>query len=208
MTIRKKVNEWLDERRARRARAIDRRIMNAINDVKRPQKTLLQIMLYNPNPKSWKIFGPQVLAVCAVVVPAAIYGLERFSIGIDPQKEQCLPWRIFLIDKHDTTPVRGKTFAFKSEYMAHFGRGIKVVDGIAGDDVAVTEQAVTVNGKTVGHGLMYAEKLGFTPSQLARSGKVPDGKVWLMGRTDNSFDSRYWNAIPVTSLIGRAYPIW
>ncbi|MNR30444.1 Peptidase S26 [compost metagenome] len=82
------------------------------------------------------------------------------------------------------------------------------MDGVPGDLVVVDAEKTTVNGKVVGHGLMFAEKLGFTPQQLSRSGHVPAGKIWLMGRTDNSFDSRYWNSISASSIIGRAYPIW
>lgn len=208
MSVKMKLYSWKESRRDGRKKAIERRIMQAVNAVNCPKQTLFQRLLSNPNKQSWKSFGPKVVLVCTLAAPVFIYAFDRFSIGIDPQKEQCLPWRVFLIDKHDKAPIRGKTFAFTSKYMEQFGRGIKFVDGVSGDLVSVDPEKTTINGKVVGHGLMFAEKLGFTPQQLSRKGRVPSGNVWLMGRTNNSFDSRYWSSIPATSIIGRAYPIW
>lgn len=208
MTMKRKWRDLRAKRDKERARATEQRIMRAVNAAKLPKRTLIEKILFNPDKKPWKSFGPKVLLVCAVVAPACVYAFDRYSIGIDPQNEQCLPWRIFLIDKHDTQPVRGETFAFKSSHMERYGRGIKFVDGVAGDLVVVNAEHTSVNGKVVGNGLMFAGKLGYTPQQLSRTGRVPEGNVWLMGRTDNSFDSRYWNSISATAIIGRAYPIW
>ncbi|MNF71879.1 signal peptidase I [compost metagenome] len=208
MKMQTKLDKWKKSRLEKRAKSVERRIMLAVNAANLPRRSLIQRLLHNPNKKPWKTFAPKVVLVCTLVAPVFIYAFDRYSVGIDPQNKQCLPWRIFLIDKYDKTPVRGETFAFKSEYMERYGQGIKFVDGVPGDLVVVDAEKTTVNGKVVGHGLMFAEKLGFTPQQLSRSGHVPAGKIWLMGRTDNSFDSRYWNSISASSIIGRAYPIW
>ncbi|WP_318840387.1 signal peptidase I [Providencia sp. PROV083] len=135
--------------------------------------------------------------------------LHRFEIGIDPQNNQCLPpYRIYLVDKGDTKPVKGTTFAFSSKYMGKTGKGIKMVDGVAGDAITVNDEETTVNGSMVGEGLALANESGHTPQELTRKGVIPEGRVWLMGRTKLSFDSRYWGTVPETQIIGRAYPIW
>lgn len=208
MKLKNKLFEWKTKRAEAYKNSVERKIIRAVNEASLPKQTLSQRLMNNPNKKPWRSFAPKVIMVCALVAPAFVYAFDRYSIGIDPQNEQCLPWRVFLIDKYDKEPLRGKIFAFKSEYMERYGKGIKFVDGVSGDHVTVDAEKTLVNGKVVGHGLMYAEKLGFTTKQLTRSGQVPEGNIWLMGRTDNSFDSRYWSSLPATSIIGRAYPIW
>ncbi|HEC8324738.1 TPA: S26 family signal peptidase [Providencia rettgeri] len=150
-----------------------------------------------------------MLLVGAVSAPSSYYVLHRFEIGIDPQNNQCLPpYRIYLVDKHDTQPVRGETFAFSSPYMGETGKGIKVVDGITGDAISVDAEETTVNQSMVGEGLALAKESGHPISELTRKGVIPEGRIWLMGRTKLSFDSRYWGSIPESQIIGRAYPIW
>lgn len=159
--------------------------------------------------RPWKKHALLMLLVGAISAPSSYYVLHRFEIGIDPQNNQCLPpYRIYLVDKGDTKPVKGTTFAFSSKYMGKTGKGIKMVDGIGGDAIAVNDEETTVNGLMVGEGLALAEESGHTPQELTRNGVIPEGRIWLMGRTKLSFDSRYWGTVPETQIIGRAYPIW
>lgn len=159
--------------------------------------------------RPWKKHALLMLLVGAVSAPSSYYVLHRFEIGIDPQNNQCLPpYRIYLVDKHDRHPVRGTTFAFNSKYMGEYGKGIKMIDGVSGDIIAVDKEDTTVNGSMVGEGLALAAESGHTIGELTRSGVIPEGRIWLMGRTKLSFDSRYWGTIPETKIIGRAYPIW
>lgn len=135
--------------------------------------------------------------------------MNRFEFAIDPQNNQCLPpYRIYLIDRYDKEPLRGKPFAFKSEYIRVYGKGIKMVDGLPGDTVSVNAEETTVNGSMVGEQLMLAKESGHTEQTLTRSGKIEPGRIWLMGRTKLSFDSRYWGSIPQNQILGRAYPLW
>lgn len=83
-----------------------------------------------------------------------------------------------------------------------------MVDGLPGDTVSVTPEETTVNGSMVGEELRLARESGHTDSELTRTGKVPEGRVWLMGRTKLSFDSRYWGSVPMDHILGRAYPLW
>lgn len=83
-----------------------------------------------------------------------------------------------------------------------------MVDGVGGDAISVNDEETTVNGSMVGEGLALATESGHTPQELTRNGVIPEGRIWLMGRTKLSFDSRYWGSVPETQIIGRAYPIW
>ncbi|TDB42686.1 S26 family signal peptidase [Photorhabdus luminescens] len=159
--------------------------------------------------RPWKKHIFLLFLVGAVSAPISYYLLHRFEIGIDPQNNQCLPpYRIYLVDKYDKAPVKGKPFAFVSEYIRPYGKGIKMIDGVAGDTINVTPEETTVNGFMIGEGLELAKESGHTKEELTRTGVIPEGRIWLMGRTKISFDSRYWGTIPESQILGRAYPIW
>lgn len=154
----------------------------------------------------------KALPLTLILGVGAYYLTDRYSVGIDPQEKTCLQWRVFVIDKHDTVIERGEIFAFRSESMdPYFKDGsqvIKVVDGVPGDRVKVTQDKVSVNDVVVGKGLLLSKKLKKPKSRYVRDEIVPEGKYWFMGRSEDSFDSRYWGYVSKSNVIGRAYPIW
>jgi len=158
------------------------------------------------------LFLLKALPLTVVVSLAALYLTDRYSIGIDPQENTCLEWRVFAIDRYDTAVERGEIFAFRSGAMEPFFRNgtqvIKVADGVPGDRVQVGLEQVTVNGAQVGEGLALSQKLKRPPSRYVRDEIVPDGNYWFMGKTEDSFDSRYWGYVPSEDIIGKAYPLW
>jgi len=161
---------------------------------------------------SYKAFALKAIPIALVVGGLAYYASSRYSLGIDPQENTCLPWRVFVIDKHDVTPERGVIFAFKTKDLRPFFKEgthmIKVIDGLPGDRVNVTPQQVLVNGKEVGEGLRLSKPLKKPAGRFVREEIVPANKYWFMGKTPDSFDSRYWGYVQKSDLIGRAYPIW
>lgn len=161
---------------------------------------------------SYLSFALKAVPLAILAGAAAFYLSGRFSIGIDPQESTCLPWRVFVIDKADIDPKRGAIFAFKAKDLRpYFKQGthmIKVIDGLPGDLVKVTKEKVLVNGTEVGEGLGLAKPLKRPPGRFVREEIVPEGKYWFMGKTLDSYDSRYWGYVSESDLIGRAYPIW
>ncbi|NRC34222.1 signal peptidase I [Pseudomonas aeruginosa] len=161
---------------------------------------------------SYKAFALKAIPIALLVGGLAYYASSRFSLGIDPQENTCLPWRVFVIDKHDVTPERGAIFAFKAKDLRPFFQEgthmIKVIDGLPGDRVKVTPEQVLVNGKEVGEGLRLSKPLKKPAGRFVREEIVPANKYWFMGKTLDSFDSRYWGYVQKSDLIGRAYPIW
>lgn len=157
-------------------------------------------------------FIVRALPLTAVMVVASLYVTTRFGIGIDPQKNTCLDWRVFVIDKDNTSVERDGIYAFKSTQMEpHFRNGtiiIKYVRGVTGDRVTVNPTQVSINGKVQGQGLLLADKLGMPPTRYVRDEIVPAEKFWFMGTSSDSFDSRYWGYVGQSDVIGRAYPIW
>ena len=82
---------------------------------------------------------------------------------------------------------------------------IKRIVAVSGDHVVVSKSGVFVNGvKLKNSGLFKTDSAG-RPLWPAKSGAVPQGFVWLMSDYNpQSFDSRYFGAIPVQQIQGPA----
>ncbi|WP_295457863.1 signal peptidase I [uncultured Thiodictyon sp.] len=167
-----------------------------------------------PNPLAtsefWRRAGP-VLLVLAVL---GLYLGTRFRLAIDGQVHHCLPpYTVWLIDRHDRRLVRGAPVAFVAgnRMEPFFGLDqsvIKRLAGIPGDHVAVTAEHTTSNGIQVGTGLALAATLGRPASDFIRTETVPADAVWMMGDTPDSYDARYWGALPLAQIRGRAYALF
>jgi conjugal transfer pilin signal peptidase TrbI len=148
-----------------------------------------------------------------LVLGLGAYLTQRFRIGYDDQDHQCLPpSRWFLIDRHDREVPQGGIVAFAALGLDPYFRDgqtiIKRAAGVPGDRVEVGLGAVRINGAAVGEGLALAPALGRSPSEFLRHDTVPPGRLWMMGATADSFDSRYWGFLPEDQVIGRAYALW
>lgn len=145
----------------------------------------------------------------------------RFSIGIDAQKLQSIPGtRYVLTDKADLSPERGQIYAFKATFIEPIKEGqlvMKYVAAVPGDRVRITPAGqITVNGTPVildeemgiVHGLALAGRFGKTGIDYARDFTVPARRLFMLGTSQASYDSRYFGPIPTTFLVGRVYQIW
>lgn len=162
----------------------------------------------------WRRFWLRAALASAVVAPVAAYATSRWSLAIDPQVRRCLPdVRAVVIDRQATRPGRGQIAVFRAEAERHrlFRAGMlvgKVVVGLPGDRVVVTPERTTVNGRVVGLGLLLAATLGVPEDRLARELVVPEGHLWVMGATGDSYDSRYWGPLPAAAVTGTAHAIF
>jgi conjugal transfer pilin signal peptidase TrbI len=160
------------------------------------------------------VFLLKALPVLACILGSGAYLEDRFHLGIDDQKELCLPGghRWFLIDRHDPKVWRGDLVAFRADgRLAPWipaGRVVvKQVAGVAGDRVDVTAREIQVNGRSVADGLALSGKLGKSPNAYVRTETVPPAGLWVIGAQPKSFDSRYWGAVDERQIIGRAYAL-
>lgn len=168
-----------------------------------------------PNPR-WRQLRwlAKVALSLALILGGSAYALERYRIGIDDQKRQCLPpYTVWLIDMHRREVARNDIVAFLAtgDMQPWFGNGqivIKRAAGIPGDVIAVTATTTTVNGHPVGAGLALAKTLQRPSTTLERTLTVPSEHVWMMGDTRDSFDSRYWGPLNQDRVIGSAYALW
>lgn len=160
------------------------------------------------------LFLLKAMPILAAVLSLGAYLGDRFHLGIDDQKELCLPGdhRWFLIDRHDQNIWRGDLVAFQAdERMAPWfplGRVVvKIATGVTGDHVEVDADHTVINGATVSDGLVLTEKLGKTPSDFTRQLNIPGNAIWVSGSHPRSFDSRYWGFVYERQIIGKAYAL-
>jgi conjugative transfer signal peptidase TraF len=87
---------------------------------------------------------------------------------------------------------------------------VKEIVAIAGDEIALQENSLAVNGVVVDRaGLRTSDSLG-RPLDHAPLGHrlVEDGEVWVLGsERSRSWDSRYFGAVPVESIVASAKPV-
>lgn len=164
--------------------------------------------------QSWKRFSFKAAVTLLLLWGAGAAFADRYRIGIDPQREKCLPgYTFFLIDMKDKSLERGRVYAFNAKNMQPFykdgTRMVKILTGLPGDEVAIDEKwMITVNDEVVGEGLQLAGELSVPESHFYGKTKLKKGNYWFMGKSPFSFDSRYWGTVNDEQIIGRAYPLF
>jgi conjugative transfer signal peptidase TraF len=87
---------------------------------------------------------------------------------------------------------------------------LKEIAAVAGDEIKLQEEFLAVNGKVVDRtSLRSFDSLGrpLAHVQLGRR-LVADGEVWVLGiDRRQSWDSRYFGAVPVGAIVGSAKPV-
>ena len=87
---------------------------------------------------------------------------------------------------------------------------VKQIVAIAGDETEIQEEFLAVNGVVVDRTpLRSTDSLG-RPMDHAPLGRrlVADGEVWVLGsERSRSWDSRYFGAVPVESIVASAKPV-
>jgi len=155
----------------------------------------------------------KALPILVIVLAVELYIGQRFLIGGDDQVDRCLPdkW-VYLIDTYNKDIWRGDLVAFKAERMSpYFKDGqiiVKIAAGVAGDRVKVDSHQTTINADKLIEGLQLASKLNQPPSHYHRDEIIPHAAYWVTGKTEKSFDSRYWGYVYDHQLLGRAYALF
>ena len=100
------------------------------------------------------------------------------------------------------------TFLDERHYLPKGAPMLKRVLALPGQTVCRADRAITVDGIAMGDALERDSRGRPLPSwQGCR--RVPDAEVFLMNRrSEDSLDGRYFGLLPVTSIVGRADPLW
>lgn len=170
------------------------------------------------NSKTLRVAGAVWYMSLATLIGAMVFAsVFDYRIGIPMQDVNCLPYKAMLL--HQVKPVtieRGEFITFQPQQNRMTERFnnqyiTKMVGGIAGDVIKVDAGALYINGKEFGK-LDIADKaakaLHVDEKSFNRTATVPDGYLFMVGTMPRSFDGRYWGFLPISEVVGKAYPIY
>jgi len=106
-----------------------------------------------------------------------------------------------------TPPEPLATFLAQRRYLPKGVPLLKHVVALPGQMVCRADRTITVNGVAVGHAL-DRDRRGRPLPVWQGCRVVAAGEVFLMNRRPDSLDSRYFGSLPVTTIAGRAEPLW
>ncbi len=146
------------------------------------------------------------------------YGSSTFQVVVPTQAERCLKHSYFI---HKMTDVfnRGDlvSFTLPRDLPPFFEKGqkfMKVLAAVEGDKVTITTLGTTVltsDGDSIYYpndATAMLNKLQLTPDAFSHSFTVPDGQLFVLGTTQNSYDSRFWGTVPQQQVTGVGYAIF
>ena len=134
----------------------------------------------------------------------AVWGFAYARLFVDPTPRvpvlfnwtPSLPYRVALLQHGPHALQRGDyiVFAFAGDAQADYPglRGqpfFKIVRGLPGDTVTVSDRTVTVNGQVVGTAKTHA--FDRRPLDPIAPTVIPPGHYYVQGTSADSFDSRY-----------------
>jgi len=147
-----------------------------------------------------------IAAVCSVFArPLIIYNAT-----------DSLPHGIYRVIKQQTyergdlivfpVPEQVRSLVIERGWLKPESYLIKLVAAKTGEDMWITCGQVFVNGKPFGT-VKKQDRQGLPLPSLVFNDALSPGKIAVLQRSDDSFDSRYFGMIDERDIIGRAVPI-
>ncbi len=88
-------------------------------------------------------------------------------------------------------------------------RLLKRIAALPGDKVSIERDGVRVNNLEFYRVPLWpvANRLDISIDSLIKTIVVPEGKIFVIGNTDKSYDSRFWGFLNESSVVARAYAL-
>ena len=100
------------------------------------------------------------------------------------------------------------SFLDERRYLPRGVPMLKRVLALPGQTVCRTDRAIAVDGIAMGDAL-NRDRSGRPLPVWQGCRRIPAGEVFLMNRqSEDSLDGRYFGLLPVTTIVGRADPLW
>jgi len=150
-------------------------------------------------------------ALALIVVMETTKG--KWVLATDVQKYyRCLPFEWYFVKNGPhARPNRGELVRFATPAHVEAFDGsyelIKLVGGVPGDRWRISNDVLFINDRRWGD-LHLLASIGKSPGDLDGDGVVADGEVYVLGTNPSSLDSRYWGALDVSAINGKAYAIY
>lgn len=150
-------------------------------------------------------------SIVSLVTALTMYGCaETVRIGWDSQLVRSSEFELFIINKLQDEPKKGQYIAYhplKNDYFDENVTFVKIIAALPGDQIVIKDGYQRINGGDPKF-LHLMGTLKKKINDLDRKVTVQEGDLWMMGTTNNSYDSRYTGPIPKENIIGYAYPLF
>lgn len=160
-------------------------------------------------------FVLDIVAIALLVVGLHMSGLR---IGLDVQRligePACMPSLVYLWHSPDrATPKKGD---YVVALMPDTGLGVgarkgdrivKKVMAVEGDRVRIEGTELWINDEHADRLWLAKSIPGKAPGDFDRDSVMVEHEIFLMGTTQESFDSRYWGTLSRDAVIGYAIPL-
>lgn len=174
-------------------------------------------------------FANAAIAVWLTAALLAIGAKTAFDAGYRLNETPSVPLGLWRIETPDRPLRRGDivsvcppdTLLFRTAFeRGYLSRGrcpsglqplLKPIAALSGDRVSISAGGVSVNGVLLknSRALDHDRKSRSMPRVPYGQTIVGPGEVWLMSASNAAgFDSRYFGQMPVSTIIGIAYPVW
>ena len=135
---------------------------------------------------------------------------SRFIISSDTS----LPNRFWFIKPYERGQIKVGDyvifrifFNYKNRWDPKKDVFLKMVACVPGQRLLIKEMKVYCDGKMLGK-IREKDSEGDPVKHFEYDGIVPEGKYFVMGTHERSYDSRYFGFVDRKYIIKRAYPIW
>lgn len=132
---------------------------------------------------------------------------QNYKIAIN--NDVSLPGKVYLIHYGERPDINDfVVFKKKAPYLPNGHTLVKILAGKPGDDIAVKDRDVYLNGTYMGHA-KEKTRLGNPLTPVAETA-VPDGKFYVAGTHKDSYDSRYveFGFLDPLAIEGTAYALF
>lgn len=151
-----------------------------------------------------------------LTVAAVFFGEKlsaRWLLAWDNGELRCLPYWIFVIDRHDLEVEQGDLVSFRTFGLSAEIRPnaifTKLVAGQPGDRVRIDDEGVFVNDSMLGPVFEdVSANLGREVVSFHAEYVLGEGEFFLVGTKPSSFDSRFYGPVPASKFIGQTYGVW
>lgn len=153
---------------------------------------------------------PLLIGLAAAI---AFYAASFFvRIGVDPQKQSCLPYPAYVLLPLSRTPQRGAYFEFATRGLGpRYPDGtqfLKRMQGVPGDLVDVDGRQIQINGAFAGIiNPVVVAKTHLSTEKLVRHITIPADHYLMMADSPIAYDGRYWGLIERNQIMARAIPL-
>lgn len=142
------------------------------------------------------VVAPTPLLVWNMTASAPL-GLYRRSVGTPQNGDWVLVW----------PPQRAAELAAHRGYLPRHVPMVKRIRAKGGDTVCRSGRAVSVNGELRAMALLR-DKVGRALPIWQGCSRLQDDQVFVLTAPPDSFDSRYFGAVPSAHVIERIAPLW